>query len=99
MALQWINHVRCKIVIENRTIQWASSFNYLGFEISYCLKEGINIKLNCFYRMCGRIRTQRQKTLHSTQLDSCKVVAVPMLNYVSENGTINRSDKKKIGVS
>jgi hypothetical protein len=38
----------------------------------------------------------RQKTLQSTQLKVYKIMAVPMLTYVSENWTINRSDKKKI---
>jgi hypothetical protein len=63
-----------------------SSFKYLGFNISYCLKEDINIKVNKFQRMCGMIRrTLRQKTLQSTQLTFCKIVAVPMLIYASEN--------------
>jgi hypothetical protein len=41
-------------------------------------------------------RTLRQKTFQSTQLKFCKIMAVPMLTYASENWTINRSDKKKI---
>jgi hypothetical protein len=35
------------------------------------------------------------KTLKRTQLKFYKVVAVPMLTHASENGTINRSDKRK----
>jgi hypothetical protein len=30
---------RCKIVIDNKTIEQVSSFKYLGFNVSYCLKE------------------------------------------------------------
>jgi hypothetical protein len=60
------NHIRFKRVIDNKTIEQVSSFKYLGFNISYSLKEDINIKLNKFQRMCGTIRrTLRQKTLQS----------------------------------
>jgi hypothetical protein len=97
MAFQGENHIRCKIVVNNRTIEQVSSFKYLGFNVSYCLKEDINMKLNKFQRMCGTIRrTLRQKTLNSTQLKFYKIKAVSMLTYASENWTINRSDKKKI---
>jgi hypothetical protein len=43
-------------VIDNKTIEQVLSFKYLGFNVSYCLKEDINIKLNKFQRMCGTIR-------------------------------------------
>jgi hypothetical protein len=68
------NHIRCKIVIHTKTMEQVSSFNYLGFNVSYCLKEDTNIKLIKLQRMCGMI--QRQKTLQSTQLKFDKVVAV-----------------------
>jgi hypothetical protein len=81
-------------VIDNKTIEQVSSFKYLGFNVSYCLKEDINIK---FQRMCRMIRrTLRQKTLQSTQLKFYKIMAVPMLTYAGKNWTINQSDKKKI---
>jgi hypothetical protein len=67
MAFQRKNHIRCKTVIDNKTMEQASSFKYLGFNVSYCLKEDVNIKLNKFQRMCGTIRrTLRQKTLQNT---------------------------------
>jgi hypothetical protein len=53
MAFQGKNHIRCKIVVDNKTKEQISSFKYLGFNISYCLKEDINIKLNKFQRVCG----------------------------------------------
>jgi hypothetical protein len=91
-------YTRCKIVIDDKTIEQVLSFKYLGFNVSYCLKEDTNIKVNKFQRMCGRIRrTMRQKkNLQSTQLRFYKIMAVPMLTYASENWTLNRSDKKKI---
>jgi hypothetical protein len=59
-------HIRCKIVIDNKTTEQVSSFKYLGFNVSYCLKEDINIKLNKFQRMGETIRrTLRQKTLQN----------------------------------
>jgi hypothetical protein len=51
MAFQGKNHIRCKLLIDNKTIQQVSSFKYLGFNVSYCLKEDINIKPNKFQRM------------------------------------------------
>jgi hypothetical protein len=51
MALQGKNHKRYEIVIDNKTIEQVSSFKYLGYNVSYCLKEDINIKLNKFQRM------------------------------------------------
>jgi hypothetical protein len=56
IAFQRKNHIRCKIVIDNKTTEQVSSFKYLGSNVSYCLKEDINIKLNKFQRMCGTIR-------------------------------------------
>jgi hypothetical protein len=53
MAFQGKNHIRCKIVIDNKTVERVSSFKYLGFNVSYSLKEDTNIKLNKFQRMCG----------------------------------------------
>jgi hypothetical protein len=73
------------------------SFKYLGFNVSYCLKEDINIKLNKFLKMCGTVRrTLRQETLQSTQLKFYKIMEVFMMIYASENWAINRSDKRKI---
>jgi hypothetical protein len=42
-------------VIDNKTIEQVSSFKYLGFNATYCLKGDINIKLNKFERLCGTI--------------------------------------------
>jgi hypothetical protein len=55
MAFQGKNHIRCKIVVENKTTEQVSSYTYLGFNVSYCLKEDINIKLSKFQRMCDPI--------------------------------------------
>jgi Tfp pilus assembly pilus retraction ATPase PilT len=90
MAFQRENHIRCKIMIDNKIIEQVSSFKYLGFDVSYCLKEDIKIKLNKFQGMCGMIqRTLKQKTLQTTQLKFYKIMAVPMLTYASENWMIN----------
>jgi hypothetical protein len=50
-------------VIDNKKKkEQASSFKYLGFNVSYCLKEDTNIKLNKFQRMCRTIqRTLKTK--------------------------------------
>jgi hypothetical protein len=38
IAFQGKNHMKCKIVIDNKTTEQVSSFKYLGFNVSYCLK-------------------------------------------------------------
>jgi hypothetical protein len=43
MAFRRRNHARCKIVVDNNTIEEVPSFNYLGFNVSYSLKEDVNI--------------------------------------------------------
>jgi hypothetical protein len=97
-AFQGKNHISCKIVFDNKTIEQVSSFKYLGFNVLYCMKEDINIKLNKF--LSGMIRrTLRQKLYKFTQLKHYKIMAVPMLTYASENWTINLSDKNKTRVS
>ena len=50
-----------------------------------------------FQRMCGTIsRTLKGKTQLTTQIEFYKVMAVPVLMYGSENGSLNRSDMRKI---
>lgn len=100
MAFEGTNHKRCKIMINNKLIEQVNNFNYLGFNVSYCQKNDINIKLNRFYNMCGTIRrTLKNKTLKSTQLKFYKTMAVPMLTYACENWTLNRSNKRRIEVA
>jgi hypothetical protein len=97
VTFQGKNHMRYKTVIDNKTIEQVSVFKYLGFNVSYCLKEDIHINLSKFQRMCGMIRKSlSQKIMQSTQLKFYKIMAVPMLTYASENWKINRSYKRKI---
>jgi hypothetical protein len=90
MASQGKNHIQCKIVIDNKTIEQMSSFKYLGFNISYCLKEDINTE-----NVQNNMKNTETKNFAKQQLKFYKIMAVPMLTYASENWTINRSDKKK----
>lgn len=97
MAFQGKNHIRCKVVINEKSIEQVNNFNYLGFNISYCDKKDINIKIQKFQKLCGTIRRAlRQKTRQDTQLKFYKTMAVPMLTYGCENWTVNRSDRRKI---
>ena len=57
----------------------------------------VNNKINKFQRMCGTISiTLKGKTQLSTQIKFYKAMAVPILMYGSENGSLNRPDKRKI---
>lgn len=87
-------HKKCKIMINNQITEKINNFNYLEFILSYCQKEDVNIKVNKVYRLCGKIRTLKNKTLKTTQLKCYKIIAVPLLNYTSKNWTLQRSEKK-----
>jgi hypothetical protein len=89
MAFQGGKHVRCKMAIDNKTIEQVLSFNCLSANVSY------RLKLSKFQRMCGTKRRAETKTLQTTQLEFYKTVAVPMLTYASENRKINRQDKRR----
>ena len=89
--------MRTKIVMNGKIIEQVRDFNYLGCNISYCERKGVNNKVNKFQRMGGTIsRTLKGKTLLSTHIKFYKVMAVPVLMYDNENWSINRSNKRKI---
>ena len=46
MAFQGTNHLRCKIIINTNTIEQVNNFNYLGFNVFYCQKNGINLSIH-----------------------------------------------------
>ena len=76
--------------MKGKIIEQARYFNYLGNNISHCERKEVN-KVNKFQRMCGTIsKTLKVKAQLSTQIKFCKVM------YGSDNGSLNRSDKRKM---
>jgi hypothetical protein len=84
------NHIRLKMAISKNM-----KFYLLGFNVSYGLKEDINIKLTEFQRICGTKNSETKNvTKYITQI--WKVVTVHMLTFTSGKLMINQSYKRKI---
>jgi hypothetical protein len=49
--------VRFKIVVDNKSLQQVKNFEYLGIEISYENKNGVQQKLGKFSQMLGILTT------------------------------------------
>ena len=83
--------------MNGKIIEQLRDFNFLGCNISYCVRKKVINKVNKFQRMCGIIsRTLKQKIQLTTQIKFYKLMVVPVLMYGSENWSLNRSAKKKI---
>lgn len=48
MAFRSQNHIRCKLAIDNEVTEDIHTFNYLGFSVSYCRKDDVNLQLSRF---------------------------------------------------
>ena len=57
------------------------------------------IKINCFQRICGTIRTHLKKTRTDTQMKFYKVVARPTLLYGSETWVTTKRDVTRLEAS
>jgi hypothetical protein len=68
--------MRTEIVMNGKTIEQVSDFNYLGCNISYCERKEVDNKVNKFQILCGTIRTLKRKIQLSTQIKFYKVMAV-----------------------
>jgi hypothetical protein len=69
--------VRCKLIVDNQSIEQVSKFNYVGCQLSYQGEVDINHKLQKFNCMCGTIkRTLKNKTRTETQIRFYKIMVV-----------------------
>ena len=92
--------VQSKIVIENKTLEQVSHFNYLGCEISLNEDKDIQNKTNKFQYICGTIqRTLKNKARKDTKLKFYKTMAVPVLLYGSETWIEKKERYEKYTVS
>ena len=67
--------------MDNKSIEQASHFRYLGCDITY----DVDHKLAKFQSICGTIqRVLSRKARKETGLKFYKVMAVPLLSYGSE---------------
>jgi hypothetical protein len=55
VAFRGMEPIRGKICINNKTLKQQSTFNYLGYNISYKGEKGLNIKAANFVKVLGII--------------------------------------------
>jgi hypothetical protein len=69
MAFYGQNHIRCKLMIYSEIIEQIRRYHYLGYDVPYCCKLNVNVKLSKFQKTCGTIqRKLKPKTSKTTQL-------------------------------
>lgn len=91
------DHIRAKIIINDKTLEQISNFNYLGYNISYTNNNSdIKTKLSKFQYLCGTIRRTLKGTRRDTLLKFYKVMAMPTLLYGCENWTTTRQQERNI---
>ena len=96
LAFRGEDHLRAKIIIENKIIEQVDCFTYLGYNVSYTDKKDLQAKLNKFRYTCGTIMRCLRDTSKETKLKFYKVMAVPILMYGSENWTLTQKERKLI---
>jgi hypothetical protein len=98
MAFKGRDPVRTKIVIDNKIIEQVKSFNYLGNMISYERELDIDNKLNNYLKITDILNNvfRLQKTLKRTRIKLYNALALPVLLYGSETGTVKARDASRI---
>ena len=97
IAFRGKEQVRCKIVINNETVEQVKSFKFLGCTLGMFEEDDIKTKIEKFNFINGTIRrTLKNKVRKETMLKFYKVMSLPTITYGSETWTINKNIKKKI---
>jgi len=99
MAFTGRDPVRTKIVIDNKIIEQVNLFNCLGNTISYEGELDINNKLNTFLKITGILNNvclDHKRTLKKTTIKLYNTLALPVLLYGTETGTIKARDVRRI---
>lgn len=97
MAFEGKETVRSKIIIDNKTLEQVSHFNYLGCDTTYERDKDVESKVHKFQAICGTInRTLKHKTRKDTRIKFYKTMAVPILTYGSESWIMNARNKSNI---
>jgi hypothetical protein len=69
MAFKGKYPVRTKIVIEDKTLEQANHFKYLGYDVTFLEETDTDAKMKKFQNICGTImRTLKRKTRKDMQI-------------------------------
>ena len=77
-------------------LKQVSSFEYLGYSVSYNACNDMVHKLDKFNLMCETIRRTLKSASKGTCLNFFKTVALPTLLYGSENWTLTKGQPNRI---
>jgi hypothetical protein len=89
--------VRTITVIDNKIIEKVKLFNYLE-NISYEKELDIDNKLHNYLKITGNLNNvfRPQKNLKKTRIKLYHTLALPVLLYGSETGTVKAKDARRI---
>ena len=91
------DHLRTKIIINDKTLEQVSPFNYLGCNISYQFSNDVESNLAKFLQLIVTInRTIFRKVITETILKIYDTLVLPTFLYVSENWTVTASQRRRI---
>ena len=97
MTFKGSHPVRSKIILENKTIEQVSKFNYLGCDISFVNEIDVNNKINKFSYITGTLkRSLRNKARKDSIMKLYKTMAVPTITYGSETWTMTAKHTARI---
>ena len=69
-----------KVVIDGTVLEQVSSFEYLGYSVSYNASNDVVNKLHKFNLMCGTIRRILKSASKGTRLKFYKVMALSLIH-------------------
>jgi hypothetical protein len=91
------NHLRTKIVINDKALEQVGQFTYLGCNISYLLSNDVESKLAKFLQLIGTIkRTILRKVRKDTIMKLYNTLVLPTFLYGAENWTLTASQRRRI---
>jgi hypothetical protein len=94
------DHLRTKIVINDKTLEQGSQFTYLGCSISYQFSNDVEFKLAKFLQLTDTIkRTVFRKVRTETILKIYNTLVLLTFLYGSENWTLTALQRRRIEVA
>jgi hypothetical protein len=91
------DHLRTKIIINDKILEQVNQFHYLGCSLSYHCSNDVEFKLAKFLQLTGTIkRTIFKKVRTETVLKLYSTLILPTFLYGSENWTLTALQRRRI---
>ena len=90
------DHLRIKIIINDKTLEQVSQFTYLGSSVFYQFSSNVEFKLANFLKLIDTIkRTTFRKVRTDTILKIHNTLVLPTFLYGSENWTLTALQRRR----